>query len=117
MIKCTSSRNQLLKNKIFPISEIGIYNGLREIQDGRVYFGIKYSKNPNSQKNIRTIGKKINIFLKNDFILDSCKSNGRCYDQRVFCIFFDQLKNMYKLKNCEKGDVFFKLTSQIVIWI
>lgn len=113
-MKCTISREPLLKNKVLNISPYGLKSGLRGVLDGRVYFGIEYRLNQASVKDHSPLIRRKQVADKNDVILDTTKSNVRGYDQRVFCIYFDAQKKAFKLRNCDKAEVFIKLTNQTV---
>lgn len=115
-IKCTNSSNHELKNKTILITPKGLKWGLREVQDGRVYFGIG-KKNENLTKELE---KKKSEFSsefyqeQNDVILDYCKPYHRDEPHRIFSINYDKTREVYKLVNCGKMDLFLKLTSPIV---
>lgn len=91
------------------------------MQDGRVYFGVGIAQSFGLDQEFRILEKRRSeisseyCVVKNDVIIDFCKPHKKNSSwKRTFCISYDKAKDYYKLSNCEKMDVFVKLTTPIV---
>ena len=114
-VKKSTIRN--LEGKRFIITSTGIKNGLRDIQDGKAYFGTGNSMESgiNSHSNdVQTSFFRTSSLTPNDVVIKSRATSERKSGNRIFEIDYKTNEDEFILKDCGKLGVFVKMTEPIV---